>query len=124
MKKKAPKQKHHDIYYGSLKFTLVISWGGTVQESIDRLCKIFKKETWESNASPNSIGHFAANTDIRGGALWFKDFKPTPALAAHEAFHAIYHLMQHVMGLPLNEATEELYAYHIEHLVDLILEGP
>ncbi len=46
--------------------------------------------------------------------------KPTAKLAAHEAFHAAVMMLDVGVHIPLNESTEEAYAYLIGWIADCI----
>ena len=46
--------------------------------------------------------------------------KPTAKLATHEAFHAVVMMLDVGVHIPLNESTEEAYAYLIGWIADCI----
>lgn len=46
------------------------------------------------------------------------NFKATPGTIAHEAWHAVQHMFD-TLGI---EPTNEIVAYHLEHLVDFIVK--
>lgn len=51
--------------------------------------------------------------------IWFGESEPSCDIIAHEAFHAVRCVLPRV-GIPLTDATEEVYAYAIGSIVALI----
>jgi hypothetical protein len=107
-----------DTTYGS---DWLVVFGGELYVAINLFCKKFKIPHIEGERTDaNRKGHFFTYVPFRGGLIWFRDIKISPGIIAHESLHATYYVLNHGLEAPLNDSTEEIYAYYHEWLVDSI----
>lgn len=85
----------------------------SLQDAINHYCKFYKIDPWTSNSSGQ--GNFFGHTSLKTFGIWFKDKKPNTDVIAHEVFHAIVCLGEK-LKTPINEDTEELFAYYNQML--------
>ena len=86
-------------------------------------CKIMKKEL-KMDWKPKDVdGNFTVIESCGNliGVIYTNSRKPD--VVAHECLHAVSYFLRH-KGIPLNDDTEEAYAYYLQFLVRQICGKP
>lgn len=113
---------------GAFPFEIYISVCDTDQQFLKGLRKILEPHEWQEVSESEYMGMQSLNgrtSQFLSGALILRtvDDPSTPigaGVIAHEVFHAVHYVMDSV-GIPFSDDTNEVYAYHIQFLMEKIL---
>ena len=119
VKRKTPKKikvKTYKVLNPVYSYALFLRIYGTKEEALSWFDKKFECEQPAVNNLSAKEGSFIFTPSKRSHLLWFGDI-PGGGLAAHEALHSVKHVLEHAGLGPLNNDTEEAYAYLLDWTV-------
>lgn len=99
--------------YGGFQFNVVVT--KNINEDLTK----FKKEIGFHHKTPEHVDGLCLISARTSMTTWvFIHPTASPAIIAHECFHAMSFLMKEIGGI-LSDDSEESFAYLIEYMVDL-----
>lgn len=109
-RKKRERVKTYKIINQTWQYALFLRVGGTVEAATRWFDKKFDVDS-DDSANISADARTSYVTDERSHLIWFKHHCPGAGLIAHEAFHSTKHVLTHAGLGPLNDETEEAFAY-------------
>lgn len=100
------------------QFYTTVRVGGTEAEA-EKAFSIIMGE--KPKALSVTAGTFNYREGEKSHMIWFKGV-PTPGICAHEALHAVTHVMKEAGMGRLNDDNEEAFTYLLQWLVDEIMK--
>lgn len=104
-----------NIFYASF----FVQIGGDINKALKAYCNKIGEPVVRLDPGSRRLGHFFGYENYKNGVIWIRDKKDLKTIA-HECLHATYHIMNH-MEVPMNEHTEEIWAYYQAYLVGEVL---
>lgn len=119
------KPKTFRFFNDTWQFEIVLRIGGTHEDASSHFDRLIDgrpsgSKSWRPGTQIKNYAAVFMSRGEKGVLVWFAE-APDPGVCAHEAIHAVAHVMRESGLGPLNEDTEEAYAYLIQWLVDEIM---
>lgn len=122
-KRKSPppsvRSRRFKIYEPVYGVEYLVQVGGTEQEAVNAYAKLLGVEPWSVTENPARRGMFFCREPAPQGGIWLHE-SAWAGVVAHECFHAVAYTMER-LKVPLNEGTEEVFAYYLQWMLNEIL---
>lgn len=114
---------------GAFPFEIYVSICETQEEFLTNVKKVVPKDLYKTIKKDKHLldlsGLQARTYQFESNAVLIRtvDDPTTPigvGVIAHEVFHAVHYVMDSV-GIPFSDDTNEVYAYHIQFLMEKIM---